>query len=144
MALIVLWLRSYHYSDDISARLGPYHGINVRSWPGLINLEQFDLSSPSVWPLTFTTVHYQRGQDDIFKLARMNTKFGFAALLDWHRQKVTLPYWFPVLSIGILAIGLRARWPATRFRLRTAFAAMTIIAMTLATISWLNRAGFAN
>jgi uncharacterized membrane protein YraQ (UPF0718 family) len=69
VALTVLWVRSYSCSDDINTRLGPYHGLEVRSSPGLLDFEQYSLGTPSVWPATMSSVenkgyHVSEGRAD--------------------------------------------------------------------------------
>jgi hypothetical protein len=51
---------------------------------------------------------------------------------------VAVPYWFVVLSAGILAAALGFRWH-WRFTLRSLFIAMTFLAIVLGMIAWLDR-----
>jgi hypothetical protein len=139
VALMVMWVRSYYYTDDINTRLGPYHGLEFQSTPGLLNFEQFALGYPSIWPGTMSRsqnmgIHYQT-----FNEVDSMGRIGFAGSFSWPRQKWALPYWFLVLASGFLAIGLRAQGPPWRFSLRTFLIATMFLAVVLGMTSWLDR-----
>jgi RsiW-degrading membrane proteinase PrsW (M82 family) len=144
MALMVMWVRSYYYTDGINTRLGPYHGFEVRSTPGILYFEQFALASASVWPATVTSADNDglRALDylrlNYLKLNSMS-RMGFAGSFSWPRQKWMLPYWFLVLASGLLAIGLRTQSPPWRFSLRTFLITTMFLAVVLGMMSWLDR-----
>ncbi len=139
LALMVMGVRSYCYSDDINTRLGPHHGLEVQSTPGLLSFEQYSLSMPSVWPATMSSAE-NKGQQELLyrKLIPMN-RLGFAGSFSWPKQKWMLPYWFLVLATGLLAIGLRMQWPPWRFSLRTFFVTTMFLAVVLGMMTWLDR-----
>ena len=139
VALMVLWVRSYSYSDDINTRLGPYHGLEVRSSPGLLGFEQYSLSMPSVWPGTMSSVENKGYQELLYRKVVPMSRMGFAGSFSWPRQKWMLPYWFLVLGSGLLAIGLRTQWPPWRFSLRTFLITTMFLAVVLGMMSWLDR-----
>jgi hypothetical protein len=139
VALMMLWARSYSYTDKIITRLGPYHGLEVRSSPGLVDFEQYSLSMPSVWPGTMSSVENKGDQELLYRKFVPMNRIGFAGSFSWPRQKWMLPYWFLVLASGLLAIGLRAKWPPWRFSLRAFLITTIFLAVVLGMMSWLDR-----
>jgi hypothetical protein len=64
---------------------------------------------------------------------------GFGENFSWSGQNVIMPFWFLVLTSGLLAMLLRLRWP-WRFTLRSLFVVTTFLAAVLGMIAWLDRA----
>lgn len=139
VALMVGWVRSHSYSDDINTRLGPYHGLEIRSSPGLLGFEQYSLDTPSVWPGTMSSVENKGDQELLYRKVVPMNRMGFGGSFSWPRQKWMLPYWFLVLGSGLLAIGLRTKWPPWRFSLRTFLIATMFLAVVLGMMSWRDR-----
>jgi hypothetical protein len=149
VALMGMWVRSYHWSDELHGRLTRRQVFIATSVSGrlLLTSERLDLNRMrgfpgDYWPWTVKT----HPNDDRMgpKIPRSSgglfDSWGFAALsLSWASSDLIVPYWFPVLTSGLMGMIFRLRWPL-RFTLRSLFIVTTFLAVVLGMMAWLDRA----
>jgi hypothetical protein len=154
VALMGLWVRSQHWHDNLSAWFTNRCGFGISSVPGRVIAQAFLLHQPMIglqgtmssspnaelWVKPF----HQTGSSTPLNFV---TRWGFAV------EPVTaaggppgndgytiiVPYWFLVMTSGILAMLFQLRWPL-RFTLRSLFIVTTFLAVVLGMIAWLDLA----
>jgi len=128
--LVLLWVRSYWYSDTISnpnnlltSDLGDvrFHHDSRSSGPKGWHLSGYEQS-----PATADSVRNRPWISSRFGWNRWQTQFA-----------VQVPHWLPVYICGIFAVLPQVNRLQTRFSLRTLLIATTLVAMVLGLIVWL-------
>jgi hypothetical protein len=141
LALMGMWVRSRTQSNVSRFRLGT-RDFYIVSLRGMLFFEEFPASKevdrnywnwvtgvPAVSPSDELPAGWRQG----FRRAMgfyTSTTIGPGSM-------VAVPYWFVVLSAGILAAALGLRWPY-RFTLGSVFIAMAFLAVVLGMLAWLN------
>jgi hypothetical protein len=119
MLLVALWVRSFDAPEL------------VRGYCGLTNFG-FVSQDGELWVFIFTPGSYSPrwiwfpGPNRVTQLE-----------LDYWRNPWFVPYWLPVISIGIVTA---APWLPRRFSLRTQFIATTLFALVLGLVVCMTRA----
>jgi hypothetical protein len=140
VALMGMWVRSYYWLDDFNFTprgctigVGSASGrIAIGAMPAKIN--------PEKKLVEFTHSPFADWRSD---MNRIDRQFSIIAQNGFVRDSnvfaFVIPYWFAVLIAGALSF---APWPRVtyRFTLRTLFIAMTLLAVVLGMIAWLDRA----
>jgi hypothetical protein len=136
VALMVLWVRSYYWSDELLERVTE-RGVLAYTLEGKLAVSQYsqnslefpDRSKAWVW-----SSRQRNGTVEYFSSGLLDS-LGF----NWSDYSVTIPFWFLVLTTGSLAMAFQLRWPL-RFTLRSLFLATTFLAVVLGMIALLDRA----
>jgi hypothetical protein len=144
VALMGMWVRSYRATEKVSWG----QDISIQTIPGRLKFRKNVTWESGPWQWTIQTKPFRREVelDDVMYWRRSPLGLGFTASFDNGYSVLTLPYWFLVLSTGLLAILFRSRamifqlrWP-WRFGLRSLFIATTFLAVLLAMVAVLDRA----
>jgi hypothetical protein len=132
--LIVLWWRSYRWTDHLVTHATPTP-LELLSGSGRIKmtravaLQQFQPKPAS----------YQRGQSEFETITRHIENFDAVwgiGVVGKPNPAIVLPYWFlAVLSAAVGTAAARIRW-SLRYRLRTLLITMTGLAVLFTTIMW--------
>jgi hypothetical protein len=117
LLLIILWVRSYSHSDELTGTFGNHLGFVIQSEQGQMRYGKPWDEKPS-WNFDSSPL----GDDYPPSFPPMG---GF----DW-------PLWLAVLLTGTLIVIPWLRW---RFTLRTLLIATTLVAVVLGLIVWLSR-----
>jgi hypothetical protein len=113
VALMVMWVRSKWRDDSVDLTANAY----VFSVAGVVGYISWG-GSPMPKP---------------------NSSFlGFYFWTSPPKSECRVPYWFLVLTTGLLAMAFQLRWPP-RFTLRTLFIATTFLAVVLGMSAWLDQ-----
>jgi hypothetical protein len=148
VALMGMWVRSYHVWDVLHGYYAGNHKIRVESRLGRVffasqYLDSIDRATFNERPKWWTIIHIPITNQDSQEWPRpldWGNSWGFwATSVSWTTPSLTVPYWFLALSTGALAMLFQLRWP-WRFSLRTMLIATTIVAVVLGMIAWLDRA----
>ena len=143
VALMAVWVRSDTQSDLRRLCLGTrdFYIISLR---GLLFLEEFPANQEverNYW--NWVKDGHAISPSDEYP---SGWRQGFRGSMGFYTSTtigpgsmVAVPYWFVVLSAGILAALFQLRWP-WRFTLRSLFIATTFLAVVLGMIAWLDRA----
>jgi hypothetical protein len=154
LALMGMWVRSYHRWDNLNGRLTDSHAFDVHLTEGRVLLDWVPLDwVPFVahpwdsrvynWRWAVYSDSIGDGTEILFHLnfALRGTPAPLGFSMDFSRAGSTmmLPYWFLVLTSESLAAAFRMRWPL-QFNLRSLFIATTFLAVVLGMMAWLDRA----
>ena len=135
VALMGMWLRSYHRSDKCGGRLGKGRVLSVCSELGRLQWWLEDTGDRPITTWTMESVpidHWIEQRDE-------GVFVGFGVGAMGHAALFMTPYWFFVFVSGTLAMLFQLRWP-WRFTLRSLFIVTTFLAFVLGMIAWLDRA----
>jgi hypothetical protein len=141
--IVVLWIRSYWYWDELYNPISNKHLIIVNSASSrvILTLTASIPGSPWIWHLS-QELHgeYWAGPlKDWYETNRYKGLGGFAFYADALRDTYQAPYWFVVLlSLTPAAIPWLPWW-SKRFSLRTLLIATTLIAVVLGMIVWASK-----
>ena len=152
VALMGMWVRSYHHTDRTFGHFDAGHGFQIDSRFGrlVLYLGNHDLGSYFTTDVIYSarqktgkSVLVTSGLPVYSGLERNRplalSDLGFDAFVRPTGQFLILPYWFAVLAAGSSAMLFQLRRPP-RFTLRSLFIATTFLAMVLGMIEWLDRA----
>jgi hypothetical protein len=132
--LVVLWVRSYWWTQVGSSPFTEKWSISYGSYPGVIAIGvRSQLSGDDSTPLTMDADEWwfvQQLRGSPAYSSRVLGYFGYGGGV------VALPYWFAVLLAVTLTV---APWFHLRFTTRTLLIAMTLVAMVLGLIVCLGR-----
>jgi hypothetical protein len=147
VALMGMWVRSYHFVDEMQSCFTFGDGLVIRSVQGRMGFTGYDAGETiihSSWSLHSN--HYDEPNTKLSPSLKtqIDSHLGFALLPivvnpSGKGYTVAVPFWFLVLIAGSLAMAFRLRWPL-RFNVRSLFIATTVLAMALGMIAWLDRA----
>jgi hypothetical protein len=140
VAFMGMWVRSQHWHDSLSAWFTNRCGFEISSVPGrviahalllhqpMIGLQGTMSSSPDaeLWAKPF----HQTGPSTPLNFV---TRWGFAVEPTSgppgnDGYTITVPYWFLVMTSGLLAMLFQLRWPP-QFTLRSLFIVTTFLAV---------------
>jgi hypothetical protein len=133
VAISVLWMRSYRYSEAIGCFSG-YLKVSAWSASGHAAFRASKLPADFPTQLAFDTEPMRSGIDKIFE-SRCNAA-GFWYYSDANSYHLYFPYW----SLALMSVVLAAcSAPITRFSLRMLLIATTLVAIALGLSVWLAR-----
>jgi hypothetical protein len=142
VTLMGMWVRSYHWSDELRGHLWHTEAIEITSRSGRLNLCEFPTNEDAPpWPCSFVSGSiddWPEMGNDMPNFDGPTAKVGLA----WGHSfgsGILLSYWFLVLTTGVLTMLFRLRWP-WRFNLRSLFIATTFLAVVLGLTASLDRA----
>jgi hypothetical protein len=132
VALIALNVRSYYWADGITF-LSTSGRTSIGSMLGLVVYEGNRIPTDIQ---SWTAVHRHVHSDEAAELPK-----GFLGfrILAGRSGFSSVPYWFLLLVTGLMSVVFR-RMPALRFTLSSLFIAITLLAVLLGMIAWLDRA----
>ncbi len=138
--LIVLWVRSYWWEDEIWLPFPGLAHVRCDSGPSRLYIDKDYYSISKYW----YSFRYKGDGSGAVTLAnrisqKYESKFGFGIWQKPGRTTYIVPHWFPVLLFATFAA---APWYSRiphRFSLRTLLIATTLVAMVLGLIVWLVR-----
>ena len=146
MLLIVLWVRSYVYSDGLAGPVSETKGLMVGSLAGAIQFRLDDRKWSDAgsfhWRKTTESVaDLNEALEALHQLqAKLGSKQAFTRIdmttrIGWDGDTLFLPYWLLVLVTGSLAGAVGMQRPYRfQFTLRTLLVGMTLVAIVLALI----------
>jgi hypothetical protein len=132
--LIVLWVRSYWYRERIILGLYGNHALQFGHVLGQVRLHWFEQPGLDFWQPSDSIWGRSKQLIADWKLERSASKDfpglrpEFGRICGKSGWVLYLPYWFPVLVAGTVAIVPWLRW---RFSLRTLLIATTLVAVLL-------------
>jgi hypothetical protein len=143
VALMGMWVRSYWWTDNLHFKPSGTFLVDGASSSGRVAIRA--ISSTTINPNEgwFTFIPPSPVGNWRSDLAKMDRRFstvaGFGLVRDRNVFTIMVPYWFVVLIVGALSF---APWPRVnhRFSLRAMLIAMTLVAIVLGLIAWLDRA----
>jgi hypothetical protein len=140
VVLMGLWIRSCYSVDKLHGRFTARQVLIITSLQSRLQLNEYALTSDKMrgqpseyWPWSL------RSRANTHEVKFFTSGFLSTLGFDWIGFSVLLPYWFLVLTSGLLAMIFRMRWPPWRFSLRGLFIATTFLAVVLGMIIWLDR-----
>jgi hypothetical protein len=139
LAVIVFWVRSYSWEDQLHWTYSRASDLDLSSQVGM--LEFRILSLPGIHRTGWETNRREITQQekDLVRAWRKQNTFaslGFRGIYDPFQIAVTVPYWFISIIFALLC-GLPWYWRRFNFSLRTFFIAFTVLAVLLGFIAWL-------
>jgi hypothetical protein len=141
VALMGMWVRSCWQWDQLHGRFPNEEGFNVGTLPGRLVFHSVTDTPPANWSWgLFTQVVQEKPQ----MFGGLEHRYcarhlGFAAYRLQIGTALILPFWYLVLTSGLLAMAFQLRWPP-QFNLRNMFVLTTFLAVMLGMIAWLDRA----
>jgi hypothetical protein len=143
VVLMGLWVRSYCQSFQVATIWTGVPTIEIGSTSGRLSLNEAMPDELGWHSIYSETVEDSWTAPNGGWLAVHRKYFwgslGFAAFHSSSFSFCTVPYWFAVLAVGLLAMLFQLRWP-WRFNVRLLFIATTFLAVVLGMIAWLDRA----
>jgi hypothetical protein len=140
--LIVLWVRSYWWWDQLYNPISPSRLIVIESASGRVILELAKglPGSPWIWQISqeLNGAYWGGGDQDWEEANRYRGVGGFAAYATQYISTYRMLYWFPVLASAALVVFPWIRW-TNRFSLRTMLIATTLVAAALGLMVWASR-----
>ncbi len=132
--LVVLWVRSYWYWDQLYNPITNQHLVIVESASSrvIVLLTSTVPGSPWRWHVSHDLGDKYWGGplQDWHEQNRESGIFGFAYYVTPWNATYRVPYWFLVLMFATLAAVPWIRW-SSRFSLRTLLIGMTVVAVLL-------------
>ena len=145
MAIVVLWVRSYKYWDEVRCRLPNGEALQLYSTQGRLAWRDWSLPADEDYPRCYRCYFAMNEQKRNLGWTPYETAGFFysrtlqnTTLLVPQSRMIVLPLWFFVAINIVFAAGLGIRRP-WRFSLRTMIIATTLIAATLGTSLALSR-----
>jgi len=138
LLLIVLWVRSYFYSDTLAKGWGSttQQGLAISSENGALLFNYVDVRGSTVtltrWKVTILPITNR----DLLRIGSMDDgRAGFLFLRLSDGYLLSVPYWFLVELTLVVGPLPWLRW-SNRFSLRTLLIATTLVAVVLGLIAW--------
>jgi hypothetical protein len=126
LLLVVLWVRSYRWSDDAYCPLSSSNILIVNSWRGRLSTY---VGEPGAYPSGWGTV--SRYVTNIVGRNQSRSSWGYAS--DQQGQEIMFPHWLLVFTSAALAAALISHRPH-RFSLCTLLIATTIVSVLLGVV----------
>ena len=144
VALMAMWVRSYQLSYGQQANVAAYHDVGTARGRLITCSVPFTVAGtmPNAAGGELFVIYAGTRPDERFGLEGSVKNHGFGFWRSPPPAQISilmLPFWFLVLTSGLLAMIFRLRWPL-RFNLRSLFIATTLLAVVLGMIAWLDRA----
>ena len=146
--LIVLWVRSYVYSDLLIGPISETKRLLVGSLAGAVQfrLDDRKWSDPYSyrWKITIESVSdLNKAVDAVREMQaklgaqQAHTSINMATRIGWEHDTLFLPYWLLMLLTGAPAATVGMHRPyRLNFSLRTLLIATTLVAVVLGLIVW--------
>lgn len=133
--LIVLWIRSYSFQDQLGGTVIHPRRVSIKSRFGLMEIQAKTNPTPFKTPREWVSHRMNNSDRYTFSTMGPRTKFGFA-LFNWVPEGRTciFPYWFLALTTSLCAAATWLRWS---FSLRTLLLSTTAFAVLLGLVVYL-------
>jgi hypothetical protein len=141
VALMGIWVRSCFRWDELHGRFPDEECFRIKTLPGRLLCSIMTDSPPANWPWGIGTRVIQDPPQMFVGLEHRYSAphLGFAAYRTQIGTTLVLPFWFLVLTNGLLTMAFQLRWPP-QFTLRSLFIVTTFLAIVLGMVAWLDRA----
>ena len=128
--LIVLWVRSYWWSDSLAVPV-PYSTVGGISYCGSLILGEQETSDAMPWHWSLRIQDYPWLPDEMDK---HRDPWGIGLVKSPGGLRLEVPHFVAIIVVSLVAIGAWREW---RFSLRTLLIATTLVAVGLGLIVWL-------
>ena len=140
VALCVLWVRSYSWTEIVRLPIGPNRRIKIGYNPGLLGGSTFSTSGPASIALTrMPTAAWERRLAKAYPGQNPSQLTG-GTLTQGTTTIVLIPFWFATLGASLIGLApwmrpiRQGRWIPRRFSLRTLLLTMTAVAVLLGVV----------